>query len=659
MKRTRMVLAALSLATACRPPSAPPESSGETEVSGPGSKAPEPRFSPPPKTPVSVPGDATLTRFELRFPNLAHRRIQVRAVYPTSGRASLTLAMPVWIPGSYLLREYAQNVIAPAARTPSGAPLSLEKVSKNRLQIQTEGASHVVLEYAYFANELTVRTSYVDPSFAVLNPTSLFFEDTDGAPGQLEVRIFRPKSWPRAFAPLTPVANTSTAVSAFVADSFATLVDSPMLAGDLHVEGFVTDEVPHDVVHAGDLRRFPLEQATKDLEKVAAEQAEMWEGFPYPRYAFMGVLDPESGGGLEHLESTLVMFPPDKALDPEGWRRWLGLLSHELFHAWNGKRLRPEVLGPFDLEKEAYTESLWVVEGLTSYYDDLVLRRAGLHDDDSYLGALSKSAASLAGTPGEERQSLARSSWDAWIEYYRKDADTPNTAVSYYIKGSLVGWLIDAEIRDATGGDKSLDDVMRAAYAKYSGERGYPDRAIYPIIEEVGGAKARAVAEQLTLEPGRLDLSRALEVFGLKLEVPEDEPLEGLAARARAAEKTWFGAHLGTHDGRVIADAVIEGGPAWAAGVAPGDEIIALGGDRVGSDLVSVLQRHLPGEKLELWVGRRGRVQVLELTVGERPVSPKIVIDPDASLEAQTQRARWLHAPLPTVATASTATVAG
>jgi predicted metalloprotease with PDZ domain len=595
---------------------------------------------------VSAPRDPGALRFEVRFEGRRQRRFEVQAVYPTRGREAITVAMPVWIPGSYLLREFARNVIAPSARTLAGAELPLEKVAKNRLRVRApKAAEAVVLSYRVYASELTVRTNFVGPDYAVLNPAATFFSDVAHPDAPIELALHLPASWPEAHAALPRVktVGTSSAVG-FRAPDFDALVDAPVIAGPVRIDGFEARGVPHHLVSVGDLRRFPFERAARDVEKIARAQADFWGGFPYERYHFLSVLD-EAGGGLEHRASTLIMFPPDRAAgDLAGWRRWLGLVSHELFHAWNGKRLRPEVLGPFDLEREAYTESLWFVEGLTSYYDDLLLRRAGLHDDESYLAALTRNAARLARTPGEAVQSLAQASYDAWIEFYRPDAASANTAVSYYVKGSLVAFRLDAAIRARTGGDQSLDDVLRAAYARFSGEEGYSDDAIYDVLEEVGGPEVRALALKLVREPGVLDLEPALRTFGLRFDAERGPlPDDPLAARAERAERAWLGLSGEVREGRFFVREVRRDGPAWRAGLRPEDEVIALGDDRVPPEgLEGVLERHGPGDAVEVLVARRGRIRTLEAVVGERPRPPRIVIDEDASHAAKRQRARWL-----------------
>ena len=216
------------------------------------------------------------------------------------------------------------------------------------------------------------------------------------------------------------------------------------------------------------------------------QQAAFWGAAPYPRYVIFNLLT-ESGGGLEHKNACTLMSSRWKSRTREGYLDWLGLVSHEFFHAWNGKRLRPVELGPFDYEREVYTRGLWMVEGITSYYGDLMVRRAGFSTRKEYLKALGKTIEGVQTTPGRLVQSLDESSFDAWIKLYRRDENTGNSGVSYYTKGEVVAFLLDAKIRRATGGQRSLDDAMRLAYQRYSGERGYRPEEMRKVFEEVAG----------------------------------------------------------------------------------------------------------------------------------------------------------------------------
>jgi predicted metalloprotease with PDZ domain len=311
-----------------------------------------------------------------------------------------------------------------------------------------------------------------------------------------------------------------------------------------------------------------------------------------------------SGGGLEHHDSALLMTDRFRTKDDEAYRDWLALVSHEIFHAWNGKRLRPVALGPFDYEREVYTKELWVVEGLTSYYDDLVLARAGLITEAQYLERLSRHIHDVERAPGREHQTLAEASFDAWIDFYRRDERTSNTSVSYYAKGALVGFLIDASIRRETHESKSLDDVLREAYGRWSGPTGYRTDELYSLFEEIGGPRTRARLVDMVETTQPLDYGLAFELYGLELE-PEDDD-----AKAKG--------YLGVLHERTMVTEVVEGAPAARAGISPRDEIIGVGGYRV-EDLGEAVGRHRPGDAVDILLSRRGRLMTTTATLASRP----------------------------------------
>ncbi|MEO1232266.1 MAG: hypothetical protein AAFZ18_25540 [Myxococcota bacterium] len=596
---------------------------------------------PAPFDPIPRPANPDAVRYEVGFEGRDQRRLSVRALYPVKDRSSVELAMPVWIPGSYLLREFSRNAESLVARAPDGAPLEMVKTAKNRVRVRADGRASIVLEYLLYAHELTVRTSFVDRDRAVVNPAATFFQDMGRTEAPVEMHLDLPGGWEVAVA--LPHVGTATG-AAFAATDFDELVDSPLIAGANLVDDPISFEgADVHLVHLGDLRPFPRTRAQQDVARLVKAQASFWRTLPFNRYLFLNVID-NAGGGLEHKASTLLLFPPSRLKGLDGWRSWLGLASHELFHAWNGKRLRPAVLGPFDLEREAYTESLWIVEGLTSYYDDLILRRAGLHNDKSYLAELSKVAESVARTPGEEVQSLARSSFDAWIEFYRPDPESRNQGISYYRKGALVGLALDAEIREVTGDRLSLDDVMRAAWKDYSGARGYGDDDFYDVLEAVGGAGVRARAEALARTPERIDIEPTLRRLGLRFAEskasPKDDPLARADWAGRRSDLGWTGS---LKEGRWVVGEVLRGGPAWSGGIFPGDEVLAIDGDRLPADgPTPLLRRHPPESVIEVLVARRGRVQVRTVRVGVRPEKLEIVIDERASPETERRRSAWL-----------------
>jgi predicted metalloprotease with PDZ domain len=315
----------------------------------------------------------------------------------------------------------------------------------------------------------------------------------------------------------------------------------------------------------------------------------------------------------------------------------LGLVSHEFFHVWNVKRSRPEALGPFDYENENYTRTLWVAEGVTAYYTDLVPCRAGLTRAEEYLKVLGDLIGKLQNTPGRGHQSLEEASLDAWIKLYRPDENTANTTVSYYLKGALVTWLLDVEIRTGTGGKRSLDDVMKLLLERYSGERGFSDLDVQSTVEEVAGKPLGEFFDRYVRGREELDYGPALKSLGLRFK-PAGKDTGSLPP-------VWLGLEARGQDGRLVVRQVREGGPSHNAGINFEDEILALGGYRVTPQTFTErLHQFSPGDRVEILISRRDAIRVIPVTLEASSGSPwRLELDPEASGKASAARNAWLH----------------
>ena len=564
--------------------------------------------------------------YTVGFEDARNHHIDVDLLVKTGGKPTLELMMAVWTPGSYLVREYARHIETIAAYGEDGEPLELRKVRKNRWRLETAGQPAITVRYRLWARESTVRTNFVDADLAMLNgaPTFITVVGYQGRPHDVLLKV--PEAWERCVTALSP---GDGAAHRYVAADYDQLVDSPIVCGDPDVQTFEAGGSEHVLATFLAGARWDGEKAAADVEKLVTEQQAMWQVVPYSRYAFLNVLF-GGGGGLEHKGSTLLIFPRNLGDDDDRYRRWLGLVSHEMFHTWNGKRLRPVELGPFDYENEVYTRGLWVVEGITSYYDDLTLVRAGLMTRRQYLEALSGQIESLQTTEGRKLQPLSRASYDAWIEYYRGDENSANTAISYYTKGAVVAFLLDAEIRRANGGRRSLDDLMRLAYQRYSGERGYTVADWRAAASEVAGADLTSFFARYIDGTDELDYRPALELFGLRF------------APVKPSEKKT--SHLGVETGGLTVTRVLAGTPAAAAGVNVDDELIAIDGERIRGDLGDALKPHPPGTQIDLLVARRGRIRTLEVKLGEPPEgSWNLETAPGASATQVGRLDRWLE----------------
>ena len=556
-------------------------------------------------------------RYTLSFTAPHAHYVEVRAEVPTSGRNEVELMMAVWTPGSYLIREYERHVENVAA-TGSGRALSVTKTAKNRWAIATGGADTVVVTYRVYGREMSVRTNWIESGFALINgaPTFLTLADSDARPHEITLTL--PASWTRATTALPTLAGKP---ASFRAESYDVLVDSPLLLGSPSIYDFELDGRMHRLVNEGEAGVFDGARAAHDFESIVREQHRFWGTVPYDHYVCLNLIT-ESGGGLEHCDSAVLMTSRWATRTRKAYLGWLELASHELFHVWNGKRLRPIALGPFDYEREAHTRSLWVVEGITDYYGDLLLHRAGLSTREEFLASLSNKIEALQTTPGRAVHSLVNASFDAWIKFYRPDENSPNTSISYYVKGSVVAFLLDIRIRRASSGRRSLDDVMRAAYAKYSGQRGYSEHEFRALVEDVAGASFESFWLSALEGTGELEYAEALDTLGLRFKTAEPE-----------AGKTPRRATLGTvtriDGGRLVVAQVKRGTPAHEAGLNVDDEIVAIDDFRVRPDQLDArMEQYVAGDRVSMLVARRDRLTRLDLTLGAEP-SKSWQLEPD------------------------------
>jgi predicted metalloprotease with PDZ domain len=580
---------------------------------------------------------AAAVRYTVRFPDPQTHYISVEAHFPVaSGRTNVEVFMPVWTPGSYLIREYARNVENIAVTGDRGQALPFAKSRKNRWRIETQGTKEIRLTYRVYCREMSVRTNWVESSFALLNGAPTFITLVDGLRLPHEVQLELPAAWKTSISGLAEGSQPNR----YLAPDYDTLVDSPILAGNPAVYRFEVDGIPHYLVNQGEDGVWDGARSVADLEKIVRQYRAMWGSLPYRKYVFLNMIT-EAGGGLEHKNSACLMTSRWATGTRRTYVNWLSLASHEYFHAWNIKRLRPVELGPFDYESENPTKSLWVSEGFTDYYGLLMVHRAGLSTRLEYLGngtdaapdSLSTVVNTLQTTPGRLVQSAEQSSYDAWIKLYRPDENSRNTTISYYTKGAVVGWLLDARIRHATHGAKTLDDLMRLTFAKYSGDRGFSPDEFKAAADEIAGTSLREFFERAVESTGELDYTEVLDWFGLRFRQPPVGP-----------KKAWLGAETKIDNGRLVIARVPRETPAFDAGLNVDDEIIALGDFRVRADQVAQrLENYHPGDKVSVLVARRDKLMRIDVTFGEEPPKKwQPEIRPDASPEQKQHLEAWL-----------------
>jgi predicted metalloprotease with PDZ domain len=586
-------------------------------------------------------------RYLLRFSESQTHYVEVEARVPVQGSSELELMMAVWTPGSYLVREYARHLEEIQATGPDGKALELSKVRKNRWRVKTSGAAEIKVAYRVYGRAMSVQGNWVDGSFALLNGAATFLTLAGSEPRPHEVALVLPPKWRTSVTGLPEAPGRER--HHYIAADFDTLVDSPIYAGNPAIYEFQVDGVPHYLVNEGEGGLWDGPRSARDVEAIVRAQKTFWGFLPYEKYVFFNLLT-ESGGGLEHKNSTVLMTSRWATRTRSSYLGWLNLVSHEFFHTWNVKRLRPAELGPFDYENEVYTPSLWVAEGITSYYDRLLVRRAGLCTVEEYLAGDPPSPGSdadkstsdierLQTTPGRLVQPLEASSFEAWIKFYRRDENTPNTGISYYVKGAVVAFLLDARIRWATSGKKNLDDVMRLAYERYSGPRGFTAPQFRATAAEVAGVDLSSWFRKVLETAEELDYTEALNWLGLRFAKDDKKSKD-----ANKPPKAWLGLLTKNEEGRLVVNQVKRGTPGFEAGFNVGDEILAIGDDRVHADQWSRrMECFQPGEKVSFLISRRDRLQRLDACFGQDPPRQWVLeANPEATDAQKSQRKAWI-----------------
>jgi len=465
---------------------------------------------------------------------------QVDATFPTDGRPSIDVMMAIWSPGFYRIENYAARVRSISARTDRGTAIGVAPIRRNRWRVDTNGAPSVVVSYRLYCVERSVTTNWVSDELSVLNGPATFMTLADARPRPHEVRLELPPGWTRAMTALEPMPDAPTH---YRAQDFDTLADSPIVAGNPLVHQFEVDGRAHFVVQIGDVGGFDGARAAADLKKIVEAHRRLWGELPYKDYKFLLAFR-QGGGGLEHKDSTLATTRATVMQTPATYLTWLNFISHEYCHAFNVKRLRPIELGPFDYEREPHTPSLWISEGFTSYFGELAVERAGLSRPADILKSLTARIEQLQRSPGRLVQTLEQSSLDVWTSESVSGVNTnANTSVSYYMKGQIAAFLLDARIRRATRGAKSLDDVMRLAYRRFGGSRGFTADEFRATASEVAGSDLSGWFTRTVSSTQELDYDEAFDWYGLRF-APGSwtlERREDASARQKAHLTAWLG----------------------------------------------------------------------------------------------------------------------
>lgn len=542
------------------------------------------------------------------------------------------LRLPNWIPGSYLIRDFAKNILNLRAVNQQGAPIKIDTIDKSNWRFTC--TESVTVNYQVYAWDLSVRSAHFDETHAFFNGTSTFLEVVNQSKQPCEVTILntdigKQNNWKVATG-MPSASVDENGFGTYRAESYPALIDYPVEISDFEVIEFEANEIPHKMVLTG-VFQLDKDRLKNDLIKICETELNLF-GAPAPidNYLFQVMVTGNDYGGLEHRNSTALIcgrndLPYPSMQDAsEGYLKFLELCSHEYFHTWNVKRIQPKVFQDADLQNPVYTNQLWWFEGITSYYDSLILLRAGLIDKPTYLSILAKQMTRVYRMPGRFEQSVAESSWLTWTKFYQQNENAPNAIISYYTKGSLIALGLDLIIRQQTNSEKSLDDVLLHLWQHYgSTGKGLNDGEIEAICSQVSGVDFTHFFEQYLFGTHDLPFTELFKPFGIHFDLTEATSLNDLGGMPRASQSlaTTIGANLSTLNNGLKLTHVWNNQPAWAAGLASGDIIIALNTLQVtnSSQVEQILKRALPGERVTCHYFRRDELRETELVLQAPP----------------------------------------
>jgi predicted metalloprotease with PDZ domain len=543
-------------------------------------------------------------QFQVSFTQPQAHYADVQMTITNIKKDEITVKMPVWAPGSYLVREFSKNIEGFEVANADKSPVAFEKIKKNAWKINTKGKTSVTVSYRVYAFEISVRTSFVDANHAFLSSTGIFLYPEGSIAEPSLVTIIPHKNWTKVSTGLEPVAGKTFT---YYAKNFDILFDSPIEVGNQDVFEFNAAGVRHEVAMVGG-GNYDKEKLKTDMAKIVEKETAIYGENPNKHYVFIVHHYLSGGGGLEHLNSTVLGARRMGYTDTKTYKGFLSLVAHEYFHLWNVKRLRPVALGPFDYDNENYTTNLWIAEGFTAYYDNLIVQRAGFYTPDEFLSFLEGDINLVYNQPGTKVQPLSDASFDAWIKSYRPNENSSNTTISYYNKGSLVASLLDLAIIHQSKGLQSLDDAMKFAYLEYYKKkgRGYTDAEMKAVFEKFAGENLDQFYKDYINGTENLNFQKYLGYAGLKL-----------VDKTRDSKDPYLGITL-SRDGKSTITNVARGSAAWNDGLNVNDEILAINGDRV-SDVLAYISNQKLGDNLDFLINRDGLIKTIKVTLKAVP----------------------------------------
>lgn len=515
----------------------------------------------------------------------------------------LNIIMPVWSPGSYLIREYSRILDCFEVKDNNNEELFYKKTSKNQWQININSNKEINIKYRLYCNEFSVRNNFVDDKHALLvGPSTFLIPENKEVCKYFEVAVDLPKDWNNINTGLEPVKGSKNKFYQTNLDDF---LDCPIEAGDYEVFDFKVFDKPHKIAMIG-AKVYDEKILVKDIKKVVEATAKLIGDIPYEHYDFITHLTSNSTGGIEHKNSCILHFNRWDFQDPEKYKKsWLSLVSHEYFHLWNVKRIKPIELSDFDYNSENYTSLLWFSEGFTSYFDDLIIKRAGIYTNSEYLSVLTDLINRLLQIPGRFYQTVEQSSFDAWTKFYRKHENTNNQQISYYVKGAQLALILDLQIRKNTNHEKCLDDLLKLLWNDYKKDNsvGFTKEIIVSYCNEIAQANLEDIFYEFLETTNEIDYNKYLNYAGLRLKFTD-------------SQKPTLDMDIKEEKGLFICSFVKDKGTAYNSGIMAGDEIISIDGYRVNSsNIYKRLKNMNVGQELNILLSRDERLLEKKLIV--------------------------------------------
>ncbi len=567
-----------------------------------------------------------MLHYQIEFDDFRQHLIHVTLRFVAN--PTQVLSLPTWIPGSYLIREFAKHIESVKAYDEAGRQLQISKFEKNKWRLFNTDHELITVEYDVYAYDLSVRGAYVDQTRLYVNPACICLGLQDQENSAVELEVFLPDEL-KHFQLATGLVSKSLVKGRYTlkADNYAQLIDAPFELADQTRFSFEANGIPHEFVVSGQ-HKMNAERMKQDIEKICSTEISMFGSAPFENYTFMTMATGNSYGGLEHPNSTSLISPRDdlpKADEPAepsaDYQRFLGLCSHEYFHSWLVKFIRPENLANYDLNKESLTSLLWIFEGFTSYYDDLILLRSGVISQESYLKLLKGQIDRYLQNPGRFIQTVSESSFDAWIKFYRQDENSNNAGTSYYNKGCLVALCLDLGLRLR---GSSLDALMRCLYENTQKGIQVNERTVVELCNELTGDNWIEQVNHLINTTDELPLDQLFPEFGLSYTLKNEKALP-------------FGLKIAEKPEGVLIQQANRDGAGAKAGLSANDVIIAIDGLKASEKLLAKYAKQQ--SNFTVYAFRRDELIQFELQGGEVELTTV-----ELKVEDQSKAEKWLKA---------------